>query len=320
MREKESVANEMKKKSISEDKRIEGQDVSKEKSRDEKVKTGRKMSDQKEKSAMEEKKKVGQGSFNEGQSVIGSIFTSLEKWECTKSVVSTKESKGKTKESECLIGNHESLKEQENKEKQDKIENVGNLKVNPFTYEQALDVAQVLKCSSPCAYLEKQLLDSVHRISLCYHVLKFLRDNLFFDHIIASFLSACAFMHGARFIYSLDVLLKVVMLRELVGYLFVYVMFFMLSLKGKFLAKNVYALESIVVHTSLILQCVNRVLKIYLSRIHEGTSRSVENPGMWELQLLTRSLMGLGLTQDLVQVRMCARLCMGGETMGFAQT
>ncbi|KAI5682509.1 hypothetical protein M9H77_03737 [Catharanthus roseus] len=97
----------MKKKSISEDKRIEGQDVSEEKSRDEKVKSGKKIRDQKKESAMEEEKGVEQESFNEGQS----------------SVVSTKESKGKTKESKCLIENHESLKEEENEEKQDESEN-----------------------------------------------------------------------------------------------------------------------------------------------------------------------------------------------------
>ncbi|KAI5682506.1 hypothetical protein M9H77_03734 [Catharanthus roseus] len=277
----------MKKKSISEDKIIEGQDVSKEKSREEKVKSGKKMSDQKKVSAMQEEKGVQQESFNEGQSVIGSIFTSLEKCECKKSVVSTKESKGKTKrEILCLF-----------------VTLVGNLKVNPFTYEQALDVAHVLKCSSPYAYLEKQLLDSVHRINLCYHVLELLHDNLFFDHIIASFLSSCASICGVRFISTLDVLLKVVMLRELVGYLFLYLMFFMLSLKV-----YVYALECIVVQTSLILQCVNTILKIYLSRIHEGTLRSVENTGMRELQLLTKSLMGLGLTQDLVQVKVLLKL------------
>ncbi|KAI5682512.1 hypothetical protein M9H77_03740 [Catharanthus roseus] len=113
MREKENIENEMKKKSISEDKRIEGQDVSAEKSRDEKVKSGKKITDQKKESAVEGKKGVEQGSFNEGQGVIGFIF----------SVVSTKESRGKTKESKCLIENHESLKEEENEEKQDEIEN-----------------------------------------------------------------------------------------------------------------------------------------------------------------------------------------------------
>ncbi|KAI5664547.1 hypothetical protein M9H77_23870 [Catharanthus roseus] len=42
--------------------------------------------------------------------------------EKVKSVLSTKESEGKRKESECLIENYESLKEEEEKEKQDKSE------------------------------------------------------------------------------------------------------------------------------------------------------------------------------------------------------
>ncbi|KAI5681570.1 hypothetical protein M9H77_02798 [Catharanthus roseus] len=72
--------------------------------------------------AMEEKKRVEQGSFNEEQSIIESISTSLEKCECNKSVVSTKESEGKIKESECLIEIRESFKEEQVEEKQDKIE------------------------------------------------------------------------------------------------------------------------------------------------------------------------------------------------------
>ncbi|KAI5653011.1 hypothetical protein M9H77_30198 [Catharanthus roseus] len=34
----------------------------------------------------------------------------------------------------------------------------GNVKVNPFTCDLAFDIDHMLKCSSPCAYLEKQLL------------------------------------------------------------------------------------------------------------------------------------------------------------------
>ncbi|KAI5649988.1 hypothetical protein M9H77_35993 [Catharanthus roseus] len=95
MREKEKIENEMKKKSIREDKIIEGQDGEK------------KMSDQKKESAMEEKRRLEQESFNEEQSVIESISTSLEECECKKS---------------CLIKNHESLKEEEKEEKQVEIE------------------------------------------------------------------------------------------------------------------------------------------------------------------------------------------------------
>ncbi|KAI5650459.1 hypothetical protein M9H77_36464 [Catharanthus roseus] len=54
------------------------------------------MSDQKKDSAMEEKRRV--------------------KCECEKSVVSSKESEGKRKESECVIENHESLNEKQVKE------------------------------------------------------------------------------------------------------------------------------------------------------------------------------------------------------------
>ncbi|KAI5652469.1 hypothetical protein M9H77_29656 [Catharanthus roseus] len=47
--------------------------------------------------------------------------------EKAKSVVSTKESEEKRKESECLIENHESLKEEQVKEKQDEIEKTQNI-------------------------------------------------------------------------------------------------------------------------------------------------------------------------------------------------
>ncbi|KAI5667320.1 hypothetical protein M9H77_17173 [Catharanthus roseus] len=71
---------------------------------------------------------------------------------------------------------------------------VGNLMVNSFTYKLALDVAYMFKCSSSCAYLEKQLLDNIDRIKLSYHDLKLLHDNLFFDLIVANVLSSCASM------------------------------------------------------------------------------------------------------------------------------
>ncbi|KAI5676368.1 hypothetical protein M9H77_07318 [Catharanthus roseus] len=69
---------------------------------------------------------------------------------------------------------------------------IGNLRVNLVTCEQALDVAHMFKFSSPCAYLEKQLLDSVSRIKLSYHDLELLHYNFFFDHIVATFSSSCA--------------------------------------------------------------------------------------------------------------------------------
>ncbi|KAI5652259.1 hypothetical protein M9H77_29446 [Catharanthus roseus] len=68
---------------------------------------------------IEEERRMEQGSFNEEQSIIESISTSLEKCEFE------------------------------------------NLMVNPLTCELALVDAHMFKCSSPCAYLEKQLLDIV---------------------------------------------------------------------------------------------------------------------------------------------------------------
>ncbi|KAI5653125.1 hypothetical protein M9H77_30312 [Catharanthus roseus] len=52
--------------------------------------------------AMEDKKRVEQGSFDEELSITESIPTSLEEWKCKKSVVSTKESEGKTEGSALL--------------------------------------------------------------------------------------------------------------------------------------------------------------------------------------------------------------------------
>ncbi|KAI5653324.1 hypothetical protein M9H77_30511 [Catharanthus roseus] len=68
------------------------------------------MSDQKKESAMEEKRRVEQRSFDEEQYDIRSIYTSLEECECKKN------------DSECLIENYESFKEEQVEEKQDEIQ------------------------------------------------------------------------------------------------------------------------------------------------------------------------------------------------------
>ncbi|KAI5681039.1 hypothetical protein M9H77_02266 [Catharanthus roseus] len=49
-----------------------------------------------------------------------------------------------------------------------------------------------LSGSCPCAYLDKQLLDSVDRIEPSYHDLELLQDCLFFDLLVANFSSSCA--------------------------------------------------------------------------------------------------------------------------------
>ncbi|KAI5676947.1 hypothetical protein M9H77_07897 [Catharanthus roseus] len=121
------------------------------------------MSDQKKEGAMEERRRMEQESFNEEKSVIDSISTSLEECECKKSVVSIKENEGKTKET--------------------------------------FDVDHMLKCSSPCAYLDKQLLDSVARIKPSYHDLELLYDNLFFDFHVANFSYSCASMRSKIHIF-----------------------------------------------------------------------------------------------------------------------
>ncbi|KAI5663359.1 hypothetical protein M9H77_22682 [Catharanthus roseus] len=69
---------------------------------------------------------------------------------------------------------------------------VGNLMVNPLTCELALGDAHTFKCSSLCAYLEKEFLVIVARIKLSYHDLELLYDNIFFDLIVANVLSSCA--------------------------------------------------------------------------------------------------------------------------------
>ncbi|KAI5664204.1 hypothetical protein M9H77_23527 [Catharanthus roseus] len=46
---------------------------------------------------------------------------------------------------------------------------VGNVMINPFTCDLAFDIDHMLKCSSPCAYLEKRLLEFLDElISLLY--------------------------------------------------------------------------------------------------------------------------------------------------------
>ncbi|KAI5652515.1 hypothetical protein M9H77_29702 [Catharanthus roseus] len=71
---------------------------------------------------------------------------------------------------------------------------VGNVIVNPFTCNLAFGIDHMLKCSSPCAYLEKQLLVSVARTKPSYHDLELLNDNLFLDLFVANFSSSCASM------------------------------------------------------------------------------------------------------------------------------
>ncbi|KAI5676948.1 hypothetical protein M9H77_07898 [Catharanthus roseus] len=134
MREKMRVENERRKKRISEDKRIEAQDVIDEKSREEKVKSDKNISYQKKQSAMEVKRSSEQESFKEKQGVIDSIPASLEECECRKSVVSIKYTEGKTKESEYLIENHESLKE-----KQDSISILQRLNYKLWNKAKSLD-------------------------------------------------------------------------------------------------------------------------------------------------------------------------------------
>ncbi|KAI5667357.1 hypothetical protein M9H77_17210 [Catharanthus roseus] len=70
----------------------------------------------------------------------------------------------------------------------------GNMMVNPLTCDLTFDIDHMLKCSSPCAYLKKQLLVNVARIKLSYHDLEWLHDNLFFDFLLINFSSSCASM------------------------------------------------------------------------------------------------------------------------------
>ncbi|KAI5649735.1 hypothetical protein M9H77_35740 [Catharanthus roseus] len=67
------------------------------------------------------------------------------------------------------------------------------LSLNHFLL-RTLGVDHTLKCSSSCAYFEKQLLVSVARIKLSHHDLELLYDNLFIDLLVAHFSSSCASM------------------------------------------------------------------------------------------------------------------------------
>ncbi|KAI5663090.1 hypothetical protein M9H77_22413 [Catharanthus roseus] len=69
---------------------------------------------------------------------------------------------------------------------------VGNVMVNPFTCNLALNVDHMFKFSSLCAYFEKQLLFGVARIKPSYHDLELLYDNLFFDLLVANFSTSYA--------------------------------------------------------------------------------------------------------------------------------
>ncbi|KAI5668266.1 hypothetical protein M9H77_18119 [Catharanthus roseus] len=71
---------------------------------------------------------------------------------------------------------------------------VGNLMVNLFTCELALDVDHMLKCSSSCVYLEKQLFVGITRIIPSHHDPELLYGNLFFDFLVANFSFSCASM------------------------------------------------------------------------------------------------------------------------------
>ncbi|KAI5664575.1 hypothetical protein M9H77_23898 [Catharanthus roseus] len=71
---------------------------------------------------------------------------------------------------------------------------VGNLMDNPFTCELALNVAHMFKCLSPCAYLEKQLLDSVSKIKLSYHTLSCYRLTFSLILLLLMPFSSCASM------------------------------------------------------------------------------------------------------------------------------
>ncbi|KAI5649923.1 hypothetical protein M9H77_35928 [Catharanthus roseus] len=79
----------------------------------------------------------------------------------------------------CRVESHEGLGQAQAKELKLSLELyasyvtlVENLMVNPFTCELALDDAHMFKCSSSCAYLEKQLLDSIVRSKLSYYDLQ----------------------------------------------------------------------------------------------------------------------------------------------------
>ncbi|KAI5669026.1 hypothetical protein M9H77_18879 [Catharanthus roseus] len=72
------------------------------------------------------------------------------------------------------------------------VTSVGNGMVNPFTCDLTFGIDHMLKCSSPCAYLMKQLLVSIIRIKPSYHDHELIHHNLFFDLLVANFSSSCA--------------------------------------------------------------------------------------------------------------------------------
>ncbi|KAI5677093.1 hypothetical protein M9H77_08043 [Catharanthus roseus] len=84
--------------------------------------------------------------------------------------------------------------------------------VSPFICEVAFDIDHMLKCSSPCASLDKQLLVSNRELNhltmtlSCYMILFSLIFLLLISHRLV-------LICGVRFISSLDLLLKVVMIR-----------------------------------------------------------------------------------------------------------
>ncbi|KAI5667653.1 hypothetical protein M9H77_17506 [Catharanthus roseus] len=168
------------------------------------------MSDQKKESAMEEKRRMEQESFNEEQDVIDPISNSLE--ERFNLNLSTSTTCG-TK----LKHGMEAKVEGMGKELSIGYEDTSiSLSLNPFLlchdfsfkelnlfldFDLALDVDHMLKCSSPCAYLDKQLLDSFVRIKPSYHDLKLLHDNIFFHILVANFSSSCVSMRSKIHIF-----------------------------------------------------------------------------------------------------------------------
>ncbi|KAI5680891.1 hypothetical protein M9H77_02118 [Catharanthus roseus] len=69
---------------------------------------------------------------------------------------------------------------------------VGDCMVNLFTYELLLVIEHMLKYSSSCSFLEKQVMVSIARIKPSYHDLELLHDNLIFDRLFANVSTSCA--------------------------------------------------------------------------------------------------------------------------------
>ncbi|KAI5664541.1 hypothetical protein M9H77_23864 [Catharanthus roseus] len=78
---------------------------------------------------------------------------------------------------------------------------VRNVMVNPLPYDLAFGIDRMLKCSSPCASLEIQLLVSIARIKPSYQDLEFLNDNILLDFVVANFSSSCSSMQSKIHIY-----------------------------------------------------------------------------------------------------------------------